>query len=213
MKPTVRTVAGMTCAALLVLGCPKPETSPPPPASPVATPSEPEKPKGPRRLKWTPGMVPTSEEAAFALGLGKMLFEQANFEEAEEQLRIASAGGKSDADGLLLRARAELDAKKKLAAAKRALEKKDYATARLELDSIPNGSVLSEVASQLAETIDEARERRDQEFEQRVRAAVTEEPEAPKAAKRPKPDGGIKAIAGGPTGQSPGEEDEPEANE
>ncbi|HCF62476.1 MAG TPA: hypothetical protein DFS52_31355 [Myxococcales bacterium] len=158
-------------------------------------------------------MVPTSEEAAFALGLGKMLFEQANFEEAEEQLRIASAGGKSDADGLLLRARAELDAKKKLAAAKRALEKKDYATARLELDSIPNGSVLSEVASQLAETIDEARERRDQEFEQRVRAAVTEEPEAPKAAKRPKPDGGIKAIAGGPTGQSPGEEDEPEANE
>mgnify|MGYP000919464485 CR=1 FL=1 len=160
--------------------------------------------------------MPTSEEAAFALGLGKMLFEQANFEEAEEQLRIASAGGKNEADGLLLRARAELDAKKKLAAAKTALEKKDYATARLELEAIPNGSALSGVAGQLAETIDEERERRDQEFEERVRATVTEEPEEPQepeepeAVKRPNSDGGIKVIKGSPTDQSPDDEEEPE---
>jgi uncharacterized protein HemY len=43
-------------------------------------------------------MVPTAAEADMALSLGKLLFEQAKFDEAEEQLKIASAGGESDAD-------------------------------------------------------------------------------------------------------------------
>ncbi|MGI5860468.1 MAG: hypothetical protein ACOX6T_00255 [Myxococcales bacterium] len=217
MKSTVRTVAGMACA-VLILGCPKAETPPPPPA-PVATPTEPPAPeepqrKEPQRLKWRPGLVPTSEEADFALSLGKMLFEQANFEEAEEQLRIASAGGKSEADGLLLRARAEIEAKKKLAAARQALQEKDYAKARQEFDSIPAGSVLSAVAQQIAEEIEEAHARREQEFEEKAIAAVNAElqPKAPRVPKA-KSDGGIEIIAGDPTHQESDEEEEPTPDE
>jgi hypothetical protein len=217
MKQSVRTLAGVFCVTL-ALACQKtevPQPAPPPPPPEVAKPAEPP-PAEPKRLKWEAGMVPTAAESEFAFSLGKMLFEQALFDEAEEQLRIAAAGGKSEADKLLLRARAELQAKEKLTAARRALDGADFATAERELEAIPGESVLRSMADNLAEQLERARQKRDLEFEEKVKAAVqdTFDEEGLGAAdeagetdeeegKKPVSDGGIEIISGKPTHQTP----------
>ncbi len=70
--------------------------------------------------------VPSSAEAELALTLGKALLEDAKPEEAEVQLKVAAAGGRPGADELLLKVQSELEAKRRLADARRKFEARDW---------------------------------------------------------------------------------------
>lgn len=155
-----------------------------------------------KQLSRHEGMLPTAAEAELALTMGRALFEQAKFAEAEEQLKIASAGGKSEADEMLLRTRSEMSSKERLAAARKAFEENDLARAELELSAIPTESVLRPMADTFAEKIESSRERKSAEFEEKARKALVEELEPGSGS-----GSGIQMLTGKPTEQD-GSEDE-----
>ncbi len=102
--------------------------------------------------------VPSAAVADLALSTGKLAFEQANFDEAEKQLRVASAGGRPEADSLLLRVSTERSSKTHLQAARAKIEARDWTGAEGELAAIPSESVLRHKADELMDKVGKAKD-------------------------------------------------------
>ncbi len=118
------------------------------------------------------GALPTAAEADLALTLGKALFAEARLEEAEAQLKVAAAGGRSEADALLLRVQAEIDARRRLAAARQKFEARDWEGAQAELGGIGAETSPRKRADELAERIAAVRRTEADEIKARLERTV-----------------------------------------
>ena len=122
--------------------------------------------------------LPTAAEAEFALTLGKSLFTEAKLEEAEAQLKVAAAGGRSEADALLLKVQAEIEARRRLAEARQKYEARDWAGAEAALGGIGNGTSLRQRADELAQKIAAVKQAEADEMKARIERAIDREGDA-----------------------------------
>lgn len=112
--------------------------------------------------------VPSSAEAELALTLGKALLEDAKPEEAEVQLKVAAAGGRPGADELLLKVQSELEAKRRLADARRKFEARDWPGATEALAGVAPESSLRARADEIADEIAAAKVEESERMKRRM---------------------------------------------
>ncbi|MGI5861380.1 MAG: hypothetical protein ACOX6T_04900 [Myxococcales bacterium] len=108
-----------------------------------------------KRKKRTPSNPPTREDGIAALGEAKLLLEEADFREAEKELRIAAAAGTPGADGLLYRVRNEIEAEDRIISAQKKIALLDFEGARADLEAVAPGLILSEISREMLETLAE----------------------------------------------------------
>lgn len=146
-----------------------------------------------KRKKTKPANPPTRQDGLAALEEGKLLVEEADFRGAERELRIAAAAGIDGADALLLRVRGEMAAEERIAAAQKKIALRDFEGARAELARVPDGYILTDIARNLAQRL----EQRETEARKELldKAAQKFETGAPDAAeeKAPEPKPEVKA--------------------
>jgi len=120
-------------------------------------------------------ILPRAAEAKLALAIGKDLYAQAKLDEAEVQLKVASAGGLPEADGLLLKLRTEKKAKEKITVARQKLREGDHDGALTELAAVPSSSVLNPMAQQLVGEITAAKAKAQEELSRKMLEALKNE--------------------------------------
>lgn len=179
-----RVIASCALAGALLWGCNEKTAAPRAPdlARPMGAPAPATKAAAPQGAA-VPRSIPTAAEAELALTLGKALLEEAKPEEAEVQLKVAAAGGRSEADELLLKVQSELKAKRLLAEARQKFEARDWRGAEVALGGIAEDSSLRARANELAERIGSAREEESERMKRRMERELDKEGEA--AAQKP----------------------------
>ena len=131
------------------------------------------------------GALPTATESELALSLGKEAFEQGELDDAEEALKVASAGGRSEADGLLLKVATERTGKEKLSLAREKYAAKDYKAAEQALAAVPVSSVLRPKADELGERVSRVREREEAKRTLQMQQGLEKDmPEVPPEAEK-----------------------------
>jgi hypothetical protein len=130
-----------------------------------------------------PKSVPTAAEADLALILGKALLEEAKPDEAEVQLKVAAAGGRAEADELLLKVRGELAAKRLISEARQKLEARDWRGAEAALAGIGADSSLRARADEMFARIAAAKGEEAERMKRRLEKELDKEgePSAPES--------------------------------
>lgn len=108
-----------------------------------------------KRKKRAPSTPPTREDGLAALEEAKLLVEEAEFREAEKELRVAAGAGTTGADELLYRMRNEIEAEDRILAGQKKLAALDLEGARADLEAVAPGLILSELAREMLETLAE----------------------------------------------------------
>ena len=108
-----------------------------------------------KRKKRAPSNPPTREDGLAALEEAKLLVEEAEFREAEKELRVAAGAGTGGADELLYRVRNEIEAEDRILAGQKKLAALDLEGARADLEAVAPGLILSELAREMLETLAE----------------------------------------------------------
>jgi hypothetical protein len=184
-----RTIAGCALAGALLWGCAEKKEPAPPrdPAGPLGVPAPAAARAAPRSAappaSASPKSVPTAAEADLALTLGKALLEEAKPDEAEVQLKVAAAGGRAEADELLLKVRGELAAKRLLSEARKKFEARDWRGAEAALTGIGADSSLRARADDMIARIAAAKGEEAERMKRRLEKELDREgePSEPKA--------------------------------
>jgi hypothetical protein len=106
-----------------------------------------------KRRKLTASAVPSREEGQAALEEARQLLDEAEFRAAEAELKVAAAAGIASADELLFRVRSEVEAEDRIVRAHKEMTAANYTAARRELEQVPTGLLLSELAGQMLESV------------------------------------------------------------
>ena len=108
-----------------------------------------------KRKKRKPSNPPTREDGLLALEEAKYLIEEADFREAELELKIAAAAGTAGADALLYRVRNEISAEDHILEAQKQASLLNFEGARGHLEQVPPGLILSDIAQEMIEGLSE----------------------------------------------------------